>query len=168
MPFPDIETAKIITLSTGHLHPGTIRSITAQKGEIDEGPSIALRDEGLLVNSELGDDGVLTRDLQSGLFPSLNIRFPDLVTVRAIARGLGAEWVNFDADGVEYCDILPLYNENGFSELPSDPDWKSAFEASNAAYVLTAASALSLSREILEQIEAGQTPGLDSNDIPQP
>lgn len=153
MTIPNIETAKIITLSTAHLHPASRAAIEAARGDIPEGPSIAIREEGFLVNSHLGMPNALEYDYTEGNMAWMAIRFPDLTTVRALARGLRAEWINFDVDGVEYSDILPTYDDNGNAELPSDPHWRELFEASRCG-----TAALGLSRQLLEQLEAGQTP----------
>lgn len=154
----NIEQGKIITISVLHLHPDTIAALEAHRGDLPEGPSVAVRDEGYLVNSHYGTDDVLKQDLQAGLHPSLNDRHPDLVMIRALARGLGAEWVNVDIDGVECCDILPIYRDRAI-ELPTGEGWRDALSEietnsnGNAAVVA--------SPEVLEIIEAGQTPMLD-------
>lgn len=118
-----IETATILTLSRAHLHPTTISAILNEKGDISEGPSIGVREEGFLVPTGLGDPTALDLDVTGGLFPSLNDRFPDLTIIRAIARGQGAEWVNFDDDGVVCSDILPVYDGSMPVALPEHPIW---------------------------------------------
>ena len=121
-----LEEAKILTLSTAHLHPGTISMIEQSRGDLSEGPSIAIRDEGYLVNSHLGVPDATDLDTRPGLFPSLNDRFPDLALIRALARGQVAEWINFDQDGVEYADLLPIYDGTQEVELPRHPFWSGA------------------------------------------
>lgn len=118
-----IETATILTLSRAHLHPTTISAILNEKGDISEGPSIGVREEGFLVPTGLGDPTALDLDVTGGLFPSLNDRFPDLTIIRAIARGQGAEWVNLDDEGVVCSDILPVYDGSAPLALPGHPLW---------------------------------------------
>lgn len=162
MPVPEIEAAKIITLSTAHLHPSSRAAIEAARGDLPEGPSIAIREEGYLVNSHLGVDTALEEDFKEGNMAWMAIRFPDLTTVRALARGLRAEWINFDVDGVEYNDVLPVYDDEGNVELPSDPHWRALFETSRCG-----TAALGLTRTLLEQLEAGQMPRL-ADEGPEP
>lgn len=118
-----IETATILTLSRAHLHPATIAAILDEKGDISEGPSIGVREEGFLVPTGLGDPDALDMDVTGGMFPSLNDRFPDLTIIRAIARGQGAEWVNIDDEGVVCCDILPVYDGSMPVLMPEHLIW---------------------------------------------
>lgn len=154
----NIETAKIITISLQHLHPDTIDMLDRFKGDLSEGPSIAVRDEGFLVNSHFGVDDALEQDLKTGLLPSLYHRHPDLVLIRALARGLKSEWINFDVDGVVYKDLLPVYDGSEPS-LPTNPIWAGAMlqrqQRPNQVDVVVP------SVETLEMIEAGQTPDLE-------
>lgn len=122
----DIESFNGMAISTVHLHPRTIALIEMKKGDIEEGPSIAIRDEGFLVNSMLGDPSIGTRHSGRGLYEPFNDRFPDLCMIMALARGQGKEWINIDQDGVEYVDILPDYTAPGGPELPSHPIWGGA------------------------------------------
>lgn len=119
----DLEEAKILTLSLLHLHPDTRALLVAKKGDIEEGPSIAMRDEGFLVNTHIGVPEAADLEVRSGLFPALNDRFPDLVMARALARGLGISWINFDEDGPEHPDLLPVYEGAGGPQLPTDEIW---------------------------------------------
>jgi hypothetical protein len=153
---PDIESAKIITVSTAHLHPETISMIEKERGDLPEGPSIALREEGFLVNSHLGVDDALKQDLSPGLYLPLYERAPDLVLLRALARGLKAEWINIDYDGVEYADILPRYGSDGYIEMPYDPNWQAALERKMA--FPSGAEIVQPVPAVLSMIEAGQTP----------
>ncbi|MFG6082150.1 hypothetical protein ACEUZ9_002793 [Paracoccus litorisediminis] len=61
-----IENARIITISTVHLSPSTIEQIETHKGDIPEGPSIALRDEGFFINSYRGNDNTLDAAFNTG------------------------------------------------------------------------------------------------------
>lgn len=157
---PDMETARIITLSTAHLHQDTIDAIEACRGDLSEGPSIAVRDEGFLVNSHLGDPGAADRDLQEGLLPSLRDRHPDLALIRALARGFDAEWINLDVDGVVCSDILPVYDGRDM-EPPMDPAWR-AFLGETT----TPAGILYPSDAALRDLGAGRIPEVDAG--PQP
>lgn len=162
-----IEEARIITISTAHLSPFTRDYISEMNGNIDNGPSIAIRDDGFLANSYLGSPDALDQHMMaSGHKASLHERAPDLVLVMALARGIGAEWINFDVDGVEYVDILPSYPDEEGVNLPTAAGWRDAL-----AQLGTNRWGQSLvvpSREILEIIEAGQTPGLDLGASPAP
>lgn len=122
----DIEAFNGMTISTTHLHPSTIDLIEMKKGDIEEGPSIALREEGYLLNSGLGCPGISRMHTERGLFDSFNDRYPDLCMIMAIARGQGKEWINIDQDGVEYVDILPDYHAPGSPEMPDHPIWEGA------------------------------------------
>lgn len=153
----NIEQARIITISILHLHPDTVAALEAHRGDLPEGPSAAVRDEGYLVNSHYGTDDVLRQDHQDGLFASLNDRHPDLVMIRALARGLGAEWINIDVDGVEYSDILPIYRDRAI-ELPTGNGWRDAF--SEIGMNSNGSPAVVAPMEVLEVVEAGQTPAL--------
>ncbi len=150
-----IEEAKIITLSVAHLHPETIAAIEGRHGDIPEGPSIAVREQSFLVNSMLNTDDALAHDLQAGRHPAMNERFPDLVLICALARGLKAEWINLDNDGVQYCDILPTYVDYELT-LPSGEGWRDAL--STIGKTLGGEDIVVAERAILEAIEAGQTP----------
>jgi hypothetical protein len=153
-----IERGAIITISTSHLHPATRELLDEIKGDLPEGPSVAVRDEGFLVNSHLGSSDVLEQDFTEGQFPTLYERMPDLVMIRALARGLGAEWINIDQDGVEYADILPVYDDYGQVNLPGRDGWKDAFSTMGETY--EGATMVMPTRAVLEVLEAGQTPGL--------
>lgn len=162
-----IEQARIITISTAHLSLHTRRYITYKSGNIDSGPSIALRDEGMLVNSYLGTPDALKMAINgAGDSTPLFERAPDLVLIQALARGLRAEWINFDVDGVECSDILPSYDDDGEITLPTGEGWRDALSEIGANYwdeLMVVPS-----REVLEIIEAGQTPGLDLDETPEP
>lgn len=157
-----IEEAKILTISTAHLHPDTIDALDAMShtGPLRSCPaanSIAVRDEGFMVNSHRGIPDALDLDLDSPLND-----FPDLVLIRALARGLKAEWINIDQDGVEYINILPTYGSEGVTrgvlQTPSDDGWSEALAQTGLNHrdnLIVVPS-----RATLEQIEAGQTPGL--------
>lgn len=84
---PQIETAKIITISTEHLHPDTINFLDDTQGDMAEGPSIAVRNEGFLVNSHLSTEDALNRDCEPEFLPPLYDRFPDLVLIRPVRPG---------------------------------------------------------------------------------
>jgi len=159
-----IEQATILTISTAHLSRDTIERIEAEKGDMSEGPSIAIREEGFLVNSYRGDDAPLDRAFTAGLFKPLAERHPDLVLIQALARGLGAEWINIDRDGVEYSDILPTYDDNGIVSVPSADGWRDALNRVGVNY--WGAPVVLPERGTLEIIEAGQTPGQDLEDAP--
>lgn len=156
MTTPNPEISKIITLSVAHLHPDTIAEIDDCGGDLPEGPSLALRAEGFLCNTYLGIEDALDMDFTTGRHLSLMNRFPDLVLLRAVGRGLGASWINFDQDGPILKDCLPSYQENGTMILPEDPAWNAALSATRRAPSGTWVA--SPSREILEMIEAGQMP----------
>lgn len=156
MSMPDIESARIITVSTAHLHPETIDMIEKEKGDLPEGPSIAIREEGYLVNSHHGDADALRLDLSEGLFLPLHERAPDLVLLRALARGLKADWINIDRDGPEYSKILPSYGSGGFITPPSDSQWREAL--SEVGQFPSGAEIVRPSLAVLSMIEAGQTP----------
>lgn len=153
---PDIETAKIISLSIAHLHPETINMIEKEKGDLPEGPSIAIREEGFLVNSHLGMEGALKQDLESGLYLPLYERAPDLVLLRALARGLKAEWINLDCDGVECADILPIYGDGGLIYMPTNHEWSDAL--AKTSQFPTGSEIIQPDPGVLSMIEAGQTP----------
>lgn len=121
-----LESAKILTLSTAHLHPQTIEGIEILAGEINEGPSIAVRETGFLVNTHLGTEDAALIDCTDGQYQALNHRMPDLCLLRAIGRGQGAAWLCIDADGEEYPDILPVYRDGEEPEMPSHPVWSGA------------------------------------------
>lgn len=156
MKMSDIEVGKIITISRSHLHPETIAMIEAEKGDLSEGPSIALREEGFLLNSDHGVDDALSFDLSAGLFASLHDRAPDVVLIRALARGLKAEWINIDTDGSVYNDILPMYGRGGHIDPPQDPQWKAAL--SDQGTLISGAEVVKPTAGVLSMIEAGQTP----------
>jgi hypothetical protein len=145
-----IERAKIITLNIAHLHPETISILDQKKGDLEEGPSIAIRDEGFLVNSHLGMPDALEQDFQPGMFASLNHRFPDLVLIRALARSLGAEWINLDCDGIEYADVLPIY-QSGDMQLPSEPFW--THEGTQLRVTGSGTPILEFHKDVLEALE---------------
>lgn len=160
----NIEQARIITISTAHLSAGTMDGIELFAGELPEGPSIAIREAGFLVNSHLGDEGALAQDCAAGRHPALLERYPDLVLIRALARGLGAEWINLDRDGIEYSDLLPTYDDEGVASTPTADGWRDALSGVGTNFLGKAM--VIPDRATLEIIEAGQTPGLD--DAPAP
>lgn len=145
------ELGTILTISTAHLHPATRELIERDKGDISEGPSIAVREEGYLVNTQLGSDALVLSHMD-GMFPALITRFPDLVLIQALGRGLGATWVNIDIDGPKMNDVLPSYSDDGFVTFPENPAWSEAMSIGAGGIVVT-------KRDSLEAIEAGQTPG---------
>lgn len=156
---PQVETAKIITISIEHIHPDTINFLDTSGGDLVEGPSIAVRNEGYLMNSHRGVDTALEHDfLGTDDHPALIETFPDLVLIRSLARGLGAEWINIDVDGVIYADILPVYNDDGEITPPTGEGWKDAL--SQTGLSANGVEMITPSREVLEMIEAGQTPSL--------
>lgn len=161
---PQIETAKIITISTEHLHPDTINFLDDNQGDMAEGPSIAVRNEGFLVNSHLATEDALTQDCEPEFLPPLYDRFPDLVLIRALARGLEAQWINIDADGVVYSDILPSYDDRGGVTLPTAEGWSEAL--STVTKTARGVEMVMPSREVLEMIEAGQTPQVSPVNTP--
>ena len=112
----EVESAKIITVSTAHLHPQTIERLCART--VEGSPSIAIRDEGLLVNSHIGAE---TLDAEAIARSELASEAPDLVVAMAFARGQGAAWINFDRDG-DVIDQLPSYDE-GEMIPPADREW---------------------------------------------
>lgn len=162
-----IEEARIITVSTAHLHPDTVEALDRKE---HGGPlrncaaaqSIAVRDEGFLVNTHRGVPDALSEDLDGAMGD-----FPDLVLIRSLARGLKADWVNVDADGVEYTDVLPTYGHDGVArgvvQTPSEPGWAEALGQTGLNHrdnlIVTP------TRETLEKIEAGQTPGVEADDL---
>lgn len=159
----NVEEAKILTISTAHLHPETIRSLELCEGEMANGPSIAIRAEGFLVNSHLGMPDALERDIAGHPGDSLLELHPDLVLVRTLARGLGATWLNIDCDGIEYTDILPTYDGDEVT-IPTGDGWSSAL--STIAEASSGHEMVVPDVRILEVIEAGQTPGLP--ETPEP
>ncbi|MEP3666551.1 MAG: hypothetical protein ABJN42_07435 [Roseibium sp.] len=151
-----IENASIITISTAHLHLATREAIEREKGDLSEGPSVAVREEGFLVNSHLGCEDALEQDFSEGLYPALIDRMPDLVLIRALARGLNAAWINIDNDGDTYDDILPVYNDfGGIASTPTADGWREALSDEGMNIY---GEMIMVSREVLEIIEAGQTP----------
>lgn len=162
-----IEQARIITISTAHLSPFTCDYISKCSGYVDSGPSIAIRDEGLLIDSCLGTPDALESAVssQSGV-RSLLERAPDLVLIQALARGLHAEWINIDMDGVVCSDILPSYDDDGEITLPTGNGWRDALSAVGTNCWGT--PMVVPTREVLEIIEAGRTPGLAPDDTPEP
>lgn len=160
---PTPEEAKILTMSISHLHPETVAAIDACRGDLPNGPSIAVRHEGFLVNTHLGSENSLERDFTATDVPSLAERFPDLSLIRALGRGLRAAWINLDQDGPGLSDILPIYEEDGSWYPPNDPHWKAALSTTREAQGGT--MIVAPSRELLEIIEAGQTPGLMGLDV---
>lgn len=162
-----IEQALIITISTAHLSPFTREYIADKRGNIGNGPSVGVRDDGFLVNSYFGAPDALDQHTRaSGGMVSLYERAPDLVLVMALARGLRAEWINFDVDGVEYTDILPTYDDDETVNLPTGEGWRDALNQVGANY--WDQPMVVPTREILEIIEAGQTPGLCVDEAPSP
>ena len=162
---PEIEAGSIITISTEHLSIATMEILIRNKGDIPEGPSAAVREEGCLVNSHLDSPDALELDFNPGRLGPLALRMPDLVLIRALARGLKAEWINFDRDGVEYADILPIYSETGVETTPTKDGWAEAL--STRSYNAYGLEAIVPTREVLEMIEAGQTPQVFGDD-PEP
>lgn len=156
MKLSDIETGKIITVSMSHLHPDTIAMIEKERGDLSEGPSIALREEGFLLNSDHGAGDALSIDLAPGLFASLHDRAPDIVLIRALARGLRVEWINVDTDGDAYNDFLPVYGRGGYIDPPRDPQWRAAL--SDHGTLISGAEVVKPTASVLSMIEAGQTP----------
>lgn len=164
-----IEEARIITISTAHLHPDTVDALDQKEhgGPLRSCPaaqSVAVRDEGFLVNSHRGVPDALEQDLAGPLES-----FPDLVLIRAMARGLKADWINIDVDGVEYTDVLPSYGHDGVArnvvQTPSEPGWADALGETGLNHRDNLI--VRPSRDTLEKIEAGQTPGADP-DAPAP
>ena len=160
-----IEQSGILTISTAHLSRETLAGITVARGDLSEGPSIAVREEGFLVNSYLGSDDALEQAFRPGVFKPMAERFPDLVLIQALARGLKAEWINIDRDGVEYSDILPSYDDDGVASQPTADGWRDALGEIGTNF--WGGPAVVPSREVLEIIEAGQTPRL-YDDSPDP
>lgn len=158
----DIETAKILTISTAHLSPVTRDMIEACRGNVEGGPSVAIRDCGYLINSHLNTPDALQEDCEQGNRASLLERHPDLVLIRALARGQGAEWINVDQAGLEYDDILPSYDDNGTVTAPTGEGWCDALE------VLPGDEHLFVwpSYEVLKTIEQGGVPGLEAAPSP--
>lgn len=159
-----IEEAKVITLSAAHLSPATREHIDQRHGDILNGPSIAVRGYGYLVNSQLGAEDALEVAFQPmGSEPSLAERLPDLVLVQALARGLRAARINFDSDGGEHNEQLPLYHCDGSVDLPTADGWRDTL--STIAENLWGEPVVVADREVLSILEAGQTPGL-YEDVP--
>ncbi|WP_411839848.1 hypothetical protein [Paracoccus sp. ME4] len=162
-----IEEARIITISTAHLSPFTRDYINEMSGNLHNGPSIAIRDDGFLVNSYHGSPNALDQHMTAtGHRASLYDRAPDLVLIMALARGVGAEWINMDVDGVEYSDILPTYDDDETVSIPTGSGWSDALNrigTNNSGQSMVVPT-----REILEIIEAGQTPGLYVDEMPEP
>jgi hypothetical protein len=146
---------QVISVSTAHLHPRTIEWIEQHKGNLPVGPSIAIRDEGFIVNSYFRDAEAIEADMAEIKGMSLFKMAPDLVLLRAVARGQGAAWLNIDRDAPIYGDFLPVYDEDTLI-MPQDEDWASGLsdtmeDAQGRTLVLP-------SREALRLIEAGKSP----------
>lgn len=161
---PGIEIAHVMTVSIEHLHPETVSFLDGVKGDLKEGPSIAVRREGFLVNSHAGMENALEQEFANGFEPSLYDRFPDLVLIRTLARGLGAEWINIDVDGVIYADVLPVYGDDGEVARPSAEGWNEAL--GTVGKTVRGVDMIIPSREMLEMIEAGQTPRVTPTSAP--
>lgn len=157
-----IEQTAIITLSIMHLSPFTLEHIEDNAGDISEGPTMAIREQGFLMNTRHDVEGALERDVTAGQYKSLLERFPDLVLVRALARGLGAGWVCFDRDKEPDADLLPVYDDDGSITPPTRDGWAQALSDVGTAYWGNDAVIPSL--ETLRAIEAGQTPEPDMAD----
>lgn len=159
-----IEIARVMTVSIEHLHPETVSFLDGVKGDLKEGPSIAVRREGFLVNSHAGMESALEQEFENGFEPSLYDRFPDLVLIRTLARSLGAEWINIDVDGVIYADVLPVYGDDGEVTRPSADGWNEAL--STLGKTARGVEMIIPSRQVLEMIEAGQTPRVTPTPAP--
>ncbi len=150
-----IKPDKIISLSTAHLHPETIALIEKCHGNLPAGPSIAIRQEGFLVNSHLGDSDCIEMDMARVNGKSLFGMAPDLVLLRAVARGQEAAWLNIDRDAPIYSDFLPVYDEDSLI-MPQEESWAEGLSdtmqtALGNTYVVP-------SREALRLIESGKSP----------
>ncbi len=154
---------QLISVSTAHLHPRTIAWIEQHKGNLPVGPSIAMRDEGFLVNSYLGDREAIETDMAEIKGVSLFKMAPDLVLLRAVARGQGAAWLNIDRDAPIYGDFLPVYDED-IVMTPRDEDWAPGL--SDTVEDALGRILVVPSRETLRLIEAGKSPtdDLDTED----
>ena len=148
----NIEQQAIITISTAHLAPETIKLLEESRGDVVNGPSVAVREHGFFMNSGLDVEHVLDHEFE-GPLPLMN-RHPDLVLVQAFARGLNAAWVCIDADGGVASDFLPVYDGESVT-LPENQDWRGAFEVGENTWGHDMAIP---HRWALEMIEAGQTP----------
>lgn len=114
----DVETAKIITLSTAHLHPGAQAALRAANEDLAGMPAVAVRDYGFFVNSYY-DPTLLPSETPFSDY-SLIHRVPDLFLIRAFAWRAGAAWINVDIDGSRRDDRLPCYDCDGTIDLPTD------------------------------------------------
>lgn len=153
-----IEQATLLTISIAHLSPGTISEIERCEGDIPEGPSIAIRRHAFMMNSDHSQEDALEDDVTSGTYASLLQRHPDLVLVRALARGMNAEWICLDTDGVIYGDVLPVYDER--ITPPTGDGWSESLSTIQTSY--WGDDVIIPSIEILRMIEAGQTPRLEA------
>lgn len=151
-----VETAGIITISISHLSRQTIDAIDRCRGNIPNGPSVAVRNEGFLINSHRGSPDVLDDAVQpiAGV-QGLMARHPDLVLIQAFARGLDVEWINLDSDGVAYNDVLPVYDEDGTMRPPTAEGWRDTLSRS---ITINDCQVVAPDMEFLRMIEAGQTP----------
>lgn len=157
-----IEQATIITLSTAHLSPTTLQNIEDHAGQLSEGPSIAIREQGFLMNSWLNIEHALERETSPAQYKALSERYPDLVLLRAFARGLRATWVCVDRGADPYPEYLPVYDDDGSVTPPTGDGWAQALSNVGTAYWGNDAVIPSL--ETLRAIEAGQTPEPDMAD----
>lgn len=158
MAYPRIESAKIITLSTAHLHPETREYIESVGGDIPGGPSIGAREHGFFLNSGLNSGVSLDTHFQAcGVHTSLVDRFPDIVLLQSVAIAQGATWINIDTDGEVYGRFLPVYEDNGRVVLPTHPDWADGL-STVAPSGWDAQDRVRPLREVLEAIEEGRAP----------
>ena len=150
-----IRNDQIIAISTAHLHPRTIAWIEQHQGNLPAGPSVGIREEGFFVNSYLGDADAVETDLTGFNGKSLYSMAPDLVLLRALARGQRAAWLNIDRDAPIYDEFLPFYDEDTL-HLPHDPNWAEGL--SDTKQMPSGHTVVIPSREVLHLIEAGKSP----------
>lgn len=158
MAYPKFESAKIITLSTAHLHPETREYIESVGGDIPGGPSIGAREHGFLLNS--GKDSGVSVDSHfeaRGAHAPLVDRFPDIVLLQSVAIAQGATWINIDSDGEIHDRFLPVYEDNGRVVLPTHPDWADGL-STVAPSAWDRQDRVRPSLEVLEAIEEGRAP----------
>lgn len=158
MAYPRFESAKIITLSTAHLHPETREYIESVGGNIPNGPSIAAREFGFFLNSGF-NSGIPVSDFfeATGNIPAMIDRFPDIVLLQSVACAQNATWICIDSDGEVHDRFLPVYEDDGKILAPAHPDWQDglstlAFSAADGA------SRVRPSLEVLKAIEEGVAP----------
>lgn len=158
-----IETAKVIILSTAHLHPKTAEMLRLYDGDLPGLPdSIFTREYGVMLNSLRHTPDALDKAFTRGKYPAPATLYPDLILLQAFGRGERAEWICLDADGDTHAEILPVYDHDhgGILSLPNEAGWAESLSNASRALHGEGHEIVIPSRFTLEQIEAGQTPHL--------